>query len=125
MGIMDAKIIGDTDEFLLVEPAKVKKGTQVHEAMEVLLGHDDSVRRVAYSFDGRLLACGGGWHPQAPGRLTVWDTSTASLLSSFKTAGGCVRGVAFSPDGEVIAYATGNTVRLVEMARLPKPTPRG
>ncbi|MFH1922844.1 MAG: PEGA domain-containing protein [Planctomycetota bacterium] len=92
---------------------------------EVLLGHDDSVRRVAYSPDGRLLACGGGWHPQAPGRLTIWDTSTNSLLSSFKTSGGCVRGVAFSPDAKLLAYAAGNTIRLVEMARLPKPKPHG
>jgi len=92
---------------------------------EVLLGHDDSVRRVDYSSDGSLLACGGGWHPQAPGRLTVWDTSTASLLTSFETRGGCVRGVAFSPDAKILAYATGNTVKLVAMARLPKPEARG
>lgn len=89
---------------------------------EVLLGHDHSVRRVAYSPDGRLLACGGGWHPQAPGRLTIWDTSTNSLLSSFRTSGGCVRGVAFSPDAKLLAYSVGNAVRLVEMARLPKPS---
>ncbi|KYK25596.1 MAG: hypothetical protein AYK23_03910 [Candidatus Proteinoplasmatales archaeon SG8-5] len=37
MGIMDARLIADTHEFLLVEPAKIRKGTMVHEAMEVLL----------------------------------------------------------------------------------------
>jgi hypothetical protein len=69
------------------------------------------------------LAIFGGWHPQAPGRLTIWDTATARLpLSSFKVSGGCARGVAFSPDNRVLAYAAGSTIKLVETARLPRPT---
>jgi len=87
------------------------------------LEHDNSVRSIAYWPDGDLLAFGGGWHPQAPGRLTIWNASTASLLTSFEVSGGYVRGLTFSPDGELLAYAAGNTVKLVQIAALPKPKP--
>jgi WD40 repeat protein len=91
----------------------------------ILLGHDDSVRRIANSRDGDLLAFAGGWHPRTPGRLAIWNARTPSLLSSFQVPGGHVRTVAFSPDGRFLAYAAGDTVKLVEMTKLPKPKPRG
>jgi WD40 repeat protein len=99
------------------------RGISPPPAEVTALGHDDSVRRITYSQDGGLLACAGGWHPQAPGRVTIWDTttSTARLVSSFSVPGGRVRGVAFSPDARLLAYAAGNTVKLVAMANLPRP----
>ncbi len=86
----------------------------------LLLGHDDSIRRIAYSSDRELVAFAGGWHPQAPGRLTIWQTRSNRLLTSFETPSGCVRDVDFSPDGKLLAYTVGSTIRLVDMARLPR-----
>lgn len=91
----------------------------------VLLGHDDSVRRIANSHDGNLLAFAGGSHPRNSGRLAVWDARTPSLRSLFKVPGGYVRTLAFSHDGRFLAYAAGDTVTLVETAKLPRPNPRG
>ena len=112
----DSLALCDTDSLKVQSVQGIKLPTEV-----ALLGHDDSVRRITYSRDGKLLACGGGWHPQRPGRLTIWDTTTARLLSSFQVAGGPVRGVAFSPDTRLLAYAAGDTIKLVEMAGLPRP----
>jgi len=112
----DSLALCDTDSLKVQSVQGIKLPTEV-----ALLGHDDSVRRITYSRDGKLLACGGGWHPQRPGRLTIWDTTTARLLSSFRVPGGPVRGVAFSPDTKLLAYAASDTVKLVEMARLPRP----
>jgi len=91
----------------------------------VLLGHDESVRRIANSHDGSLLAFAGGSHPRNPGRLAIWDARTPSLRSLFEVPGGYVRTVAFSYDGRFLAYAAGDTVKLVETAKLPRPRPRG
>jgi CBS domain-containing protein len=55
MDIMDAKVIGDSHEFLLVEPAKVKKGMQVHEAMRVLLDNPYTRKIYVVDDDGKLL----------------------------------------------------------------------
>jgi WD40 repeat protein len=101
---------------LEVRNRRTKPRTEV-----LLLGHDDSVRRIAYSSDRGLVAFAGGWHPQAPGRLTIWDTRATRLVTSFETSSGCVRGVAFSDDAKLLAYAVGSSIRLVDMARLPKP----
>ncbi|MBA3044964.1 MAG: CBS domain-containing protein [Candidatus Thermoplasmatota archaeon] len=46
---IDDKIIGDISGYLLAEPAKVKRGTQVHEAMQVLL--DNPYSRKIYIID--------------------------------------------------------------------------
>ncbi|HUT95683.1 MAG TPA: PEGA domain-containing protein [Thermoguttaceae bacterium] len=115
----DSLALCDTNSLKVQSVQGIKLPTEV-----ALLGHDDSVRRITYSRDGKLLACGGGWHPQRPGRLTIWDTTTARLVSSFQVAGGPVRGVAFSPDTRLLAYAAGDTIKLVEMARLPRPLAR-
>jgi len=113
----DSLALCDTDSLKVQSVQGIKLPTEV-----ALLGHDDSVRRITYSRDGKLLACGGGWHPQRPGRLTIWDTTTARLISSFQVPGGPVHGVAFSPDTKLLAYAASDTVKLVEMARLPRPS---
>jgi len=82
---------------------------------------------MANFLDGNLLAFAGGRHPRESGRLAVWNarTRTASLISLFQVPGGYVRSVAFSPDGLFLAYAVGNTVKLVQVVRLPKPKRRG
>jgi WD40 repeat protein len=112
----DSLALCDTDSLRVQSVQGIKMPTEV-----AVLGHDHSVRGVTYSHDGRLLAIFGGWHPQAPGRLTIWDTASGRLpLSSFKVSGGAARGVAFSPDNELLAYAASHTIKLVQMARLPR-----
>ena len=113
------------DNVTLCDPKSldVRSVRRAKSTQAAWLEHDSSVRGIAYWPDGDLLAFGGGWHPQAPGRLTIWNARTASLLTSFEVSGGYVRGLTFSPDGELLAYAAGNTVKLVEIARLPKPKP--
>jgi len=66
------------------------------------------VKNLAVSPDGRLLAVGHG----SPGAFSVWDLGKSKLIASFNE-GKSVTGVAFSPDGKLVAYGThGNLVRI-------------
>lgn len=55
MNLMNAKVIGDTQNFLLVEPAKIKRGAQAHEAMQVLLDNPYTRKVYVIDDDGKLL----------------------------------------------------------------------
>jgi WD40 repeat protein/tetratricopeptide (TPR) repeat protein len=67
----------------------------------VLTGHKSDVKRLSISRDGRLAASSG-----YDGIANLWDLSTNSLVASLR-ASGCLRSVAFSPDGKVLAAGTG------------------
>jgi hypothetical protein len=71
------------------------------------VSHEDTVRRVAFSPNGRHLATAS-----MDKTARIWDTSTGKQLLEI-SHDGSVLDVAFSPDGQTIATASGaGTVRL-------------
>ncbi|WP_413797053.1 WD40 repeat domain-containing protein [Streptomyces iranensis] len=78
-------------------------------ASVVLTGHSSTIRSVAFSPDGALLATGGGDRT-----VRLWDPHTRAAVGEPLTGHtGAVYAVAFSPDGALLATgADDRTVRL-------------
>jgi hypothetical protein len=69
-------------------------------------------RSLAFSPDGRVLACGTG-----EAEIQLWDVATSKPLRRLKAHKADVTSVAFSPDGRRLASAgEDNTVRLWDVA---------
>jgi len=68
-------------------------------------GHADTVRALAYSRDGKLLAAGGGLSGSL-GEVRIWDVAAGHELRAFGDDTDSVNGVAFNPDGSRVATAS-------------------
>jgi WD40 repeat protein len=115
----------------------------------LLQGHTGEVRGLAYSPDGNLLATGSCNRRGPDGKVVardrsvrLWNAKTGELDQAFEDLRGDVLGVAFSPDGKLLAAALdasrdpsgnqikgGGEIRLWDVARriplAPLPAPTG
>jgi len=100
----------DGRAILRLEPARADRNSA--GALNPLpwgTGHDQSV---AFSPDGKLLACGTG-----EAVIRLWDVSSAREVRAVSDPGGQVGIVAFSPDGKhLLSAAEDNAVRVWDVS---------
>ena len=81
--------------------------TQLHYVSEIQDGR--SVNSLAFSPDGKVLACGGGELTKS-GEVKLWNTQTGTLLRTLGGHSDSVTSVAFSGDGKLVASGSGINV---------------
>jgi serine/threonine protein kinase/WD40 repeat protein len=83
---------------------------------------DESVKALALSPDGRILASGAGFVESA---IRLWDTATGKEISRLQGHRAWVGALVFWPDGKTLALASGDqTIRLWDLtdpAQVPPP----
>ncbi len=80
--------------------------------IRILRGHTGTVRGVAFSPDGALLATAA-----EDNTARIWDTTTGTTRTVLEGHTSSVRGVAFSPDGTLLATASDDdTARIWDTA---------
>lgn len=96
----DGKLIafGGYKEVRLIDPATGK-------LIATLPGHAETVRSVAFSKDGKLLAAAGGL-PARKGEVKIWDVDQRKVVGTIDGHADCIYAVAFSPDGKSIATSS-------------------
>jgi WD40 repeat protein/serine/threonine protein kinase len=84
---------------------------------------DESVKALALSPDGRILASGAGFVESG---IRLWDTATGKEISRLQGHRAWVSALAFWPDGKTLASASGDqTIRLWDLTDpVQVPSPR-
>jgi WD40 repeat protein/tetratricopeptide (TPR) repeat protein len=86
--------------------------TSKRPALRTLKGHQGTIARVGFSSDGKRLVSGS-----ADKTARVWDLENAgAAIRPLEHSGGDCWMARFSPDGQLIAAADGNRVRLWDAA---------
>ena len=95
------------------EELKSKKEIKIDfELYKTLQGQIGSIRSVAFSPDGEILASGSGDET-----IKLWEISTGKLLKTLKGHISLVESLAFSPDGEILASGSSDeTIKLWEIS---------
>ncbi|MCH7726023.1 MAG: protein kinase [Planctomycetes bacterium] len=86
---------------------------QTGERVTQLVGHDDFIRALAYSPDGKWLASASGYMQHKKGNVKLWDVTSGKCLRTFGEHGNAVGVVAFHPNGQQIASVDrGGVIRI-------------
>ncbi len=100
---------------------KVSFGIRLWEVMTgkeilVLKGQHDFVDQMAWSADGRFVACPDKMSSKddehgigSPFRILVWDSATGKQVARFEDIAASITALAFSPDAKHLAVALGDT----------------
>jgi WD40 repeat protein/serine/threonine protein kinase len=82
------------------------------------MAHQEGVTGLAFSPNGKILvSC------SSDKTLKIWDTALWNEIASYDCGGDCT-GVAYSPDGTLLACGTSNWLRLFDGAVLLAPKPQ-
>lgn len=83
--------------------------SSAYRQVDHLAAHEQPVKAVAYSPDGKLFASG-----DEEGNVRLWERGgdTWTLLASFDTYQGATNALAFSPDGVLLAVGSNELVQL-------------
>ncbi len=86
----------------------------------------DSVYALAYSPDGEMLASGHGYppleevdHMRGRGVVRCWNAATGHLLRQLSGHTQSVTGLVYSPDGQILASASGSALAVPQTASRP------
>ncbi len=111
----DQLAAGSRDGFLRIwslDPPKVTLADQFFppDLLWSALAHRKGLNSLDYSPDGLLLVSGGN-----DGMARIWNSADGTPVASIIGGAYAVSGVEFMPDGELVAIANGNLVRLREI----------
>jgi WD40 repeat protein len=112
----DGKLIAisGVNETLLLDAAAAARGERI--VVRRLIGLASRIESLRFSPDGTQLAVAGGL-PGELGELQVWDVANGELLLSRNATTETLSGVAWSPDGQSIAFGGADTNLRVVNAR--------